>query len=97
VRYQSFYVPFSALRSGIGLFIAGLLCYVSLRRSRSARTHGSQRFGERASLGLMGAGIAFVVIWLAIRQTQCKIRPGLTEARIGAAPQRRRALPSDLR
>jgi hypothetical protein len=69
VRYQGLYMPFSALRSGIGLFIAGLLCYVSLRRSRSARTHGSQLFGERASLGLMGAGIVFVVIWLAVRQS----------------------------
>jgi hypothetical protein len=60
-------MPFSALRLGIALLIAGLLCYVSLRRSRSARTRVTQRFGERASLGLIGAGVVFVVIWLAVR------------------------------
>ena len=66
---QGSYMPFSALRSGVGLLIAGLLCYASLRRSRSTRTHGTQLFGERASLGLMGVGVVYVVIWLATRQS----------------------------
>jgi hypothetical protein len=68
VRFQGLYMPFSALRMGIALLIAGLLCYVSLRRSRAARTRGTQLLGERAPRGLMGAGVVFVVIWLAGRQ-----------------------------
>ena len=65
--YQGLNMPFSPLRLGIALLIAGLFCYVSLRRSRSARTRRTQLFGARASLGLMGAGVVFVGIWLAVR------------------------------
>jgi hypothetical protein len=67
VHNQGLYLPFSWLRVGIALLIAGLLCYVSLRRSKSSRTRGEQVFGQRASLGLMAAGVVSVVIWLALR------------------------------
>ena len=52
--YQGLNMPFSPLRAGIAFLIAGLLCYISLRRSKSTRTRGTQLSGERASLGLMG-------------------------------------------
>jgi hypothetical protein len=67
VGYQGLNMPFSPLRAGIAFLIAGLLCYISLRRSKSTRTRGTQLSGERASLGLMGAGVVFVAIWLAFR------------------------------
>jgi hypothetical protein len=69
VGYHGLNMPFSPLRAGIAFLIAGLLCYISLRRSKSTRTRGTQLYGERASLGLMGAGVVFAVIWLAFRRS----------------------------